>query len=63
MALMNRKIDDRVETIFLAPATEFSFLSSHSVKEVLRHNGDISDFVPPVVEKYFRQKVKLKAAT
>ncbi len=63
MALMNRKIDDRVETIFLAPATEFSFLSSHSVKVVLRHNGDISDFVPPVVEKYFRQKLKLKGAT
>ena len=63
MALMNRKIDDRVETIFLAPATEFSFLSSHSVKEVIRHNGDVSDFVPPVVEKYFRQRLKLKVVT
>ena len=62
MALMNRKIDDRVETIFLAPATEFSFLSSHAVKEVISHNGDISEFVPPVVEQYFRQKLKLKIA-
>lgn len=63
MALMNRKIDDRIETIFLAPATEFSFLSSHAVKEVLRHNGDISDFVPPIVEKHFQQKLKLRAVS
>ena len=51
MALMNRKLDPRVETIFLMPKEEYTYLSSRIVKEIARLGGDVSAFVPrPVVE-------------
>ncbi|MBV9008107.1 MAG: pantetheine-phosphate adenylyltransferase [Verrucomicrobia bacterium] len=51
MALMNRKLDSRVETIFLMPKEEYTYLSSRIVKEIARLGGDVSAFVPrPVVE-------------
>lgn len=49
MAIMNHELNRDVETIFLAPAPEFVFLSSSMVKEVWRLGGDVSRFVPPVV--------------
>jgi pantetheine-phosphate adenylyltransferase len=51
MALMNRKLEDSVETIFLMPKEEYTYLSSRLVKEVARLGGDVSGFVPrPVAE-------------
>jgi pantetheine-phosphate adenylyltransferase len=51
MALMNRKLDTRVETIFLMPKEEYTYLSSRIVKEIARLGGDVSAFVPrPVME-------------
>jgi pantetheine-phosphate adenylyltransferase len=51
MALMNRKLEDGVETIFLMPKEEYTYLSSRMVKEIARLGGKISDFVPaPVAE-------------
>jgi pantetheine-phosphate adenylyltransferase len=49
MALMNRKLNCALETIFLTPKDEYIFLSSRLVKEVARLGGDVTDFVPPVV--------------
>ena len=49
MALMNRRLEPRLETIFLTPQEEYTFLSSRIVKEVARLGGDVSPFVPPHV--------------
>jgi pantetheine-phosphate adenylyltransferase len=51
MALMNRKLDAVVETIFLMPKEEYTYLSSRIVKEIARLGGDVSGFVPACVVK------------
>jgi len=51
MALMNRKLETNVETIFLMPKEEYTYLSSRIIKEIARLGGDVSSFVPPVVGK------------
>jgi pantetheine-phosphate adenylyltransferase len=56
MALMNRKLDEKMETIFLMPTEKYTYLSSNVVREIARLGGDVSKFVPPVVLKAFRQK-------
>jgi pantetheine-phosphate adenylyltransferase len=56
MALMNRKLEDKIETIFLMPKDTYTYLSSTIIKEVGRLGGDISAFVPPVVEASMRRK-------
>ena len=56
MALMNRKLEDKIETIFLMPKDSYTYLSSTIIKEVGRLGGDISSFVPPVVEAAMRRK-------
>ena len=51
MALMNRKLESTVETIFLMPKEEYTYLSSRIVKEIARLGGDVAKFVPaPVAE-------------
>ena len=49
MALMNRKLNSDVETIFLTPKEEYTYLSSRIIKEIARLGGDVSSFVPPAV--------------
>src|SRR6266576_250099 len=56
MALMNRKLQGTVETIFLMPKEEYTYLSSRLVKEIARLGGDVSKFVPVAVAKALRQK-------
>jgi len=56
MALMNRKLDSAVETIFLMPKEEYTYLSSRIVKEIARLGGDISGFVPECVAKALNTK-------
>ena len=46
MALMNRKLNERIETIFMMPKDTYTFLSSRIVKEIARLGGDVSSFVP-----------------
>ena len=58
MALMNRKLDSTVETIFLMPKEEYTYLSSRIVKEIARLGGDITDFVPARVAKALATKLK-----
>ena len=55
MGLMNRNLDDTIETLFMIPSQEFSFLSSNLVKEVANHGGDISKLVPPEVLRGFQE--------
>ena len=56
MALMNRKLDAAVETIFLMPKEEYTYLSSRIVKEIARLGGDVSSFVPACVAKALGRK-------
>ena len=58
MALMNRKLDVGVETIFLMPKEEYTYLSSRIVKEIARLGGDVSSFVPVCVVKALSRKFK-----
>jgi pantetheine-phosphate adenylyltransferase len=66
MALMNRKLAPHLETVFMMPAEQFSYLSSRLVREVGRLGGSIKDLVPEAVELRLREKldpaVKLKHA-
>jgi pantetheine-phosphate adenylyltransferase len=57
MALMNRKLDNRVETIFMLPAEKFSYLSSRIVREIAYFGGPLAGFVPELVEERLRKKV------
>jgi len=57
LALTNRKLNERVETIFMMPRDTYTFLSSRVVKEIARLGGDVSAFVPPHVRKALRLKL------
>lgn len=59
MALMNRKLESRVETIFLMPKEEYTYLSSRIVKEIARLGGDVTGFVPARVARALTRKLKL----
>ena len=50
LALMNRKLNERVETIFMMPKDTYTFISSRIVKEIARLGGDVTAFVPPEVK-------------
>jgi pantetheine-phosphate adenylyltransferase len=56
MALMNRKLDAGVETIFLMPKEEYTYLSSRIVKEIARLGGNVSGFVPLAVANTLSKK-------
>ena len=58
MALMNRKLEATVETIFLMPKEEYTYLSSRIVKEVARRGGDVAQFVPACVVQGFARKLE-----
>jgi pantetheine-phosphate adenylyltransferase len=59
LALMNRKLNERVETIFMMPKETYTFLSSRIVKEIARLGGDVSAFVPGHVQAALKSKLKL----
>ncbi len=59
MALMNRKQNPRIETLFMMTSGKYSYLSSSLVKEVLRLGGCVRDLVPPIVEKRMRRSLGL----
>jgi pantetheine-phosphate adenylyltransferase len=56
MALMNRKLEPQIETIFLMPAEKYTYLSSRIVKDIARLGGDVSAFVPVSVAKALRER-------
>ena len=57
MALMNRRLAPEVETIFLMPKEDYSYISSRIVKEVARLGGDVSGVVTPPVAEALRKKI------
>ena len=58
MALMNRRLQPRLETVFMMPAEEYSYVSSRLVKEVFQLGGPIEGLVPPLVEQRMRQRIR-----
>ncbi len=60
MALMNRKLQPTLETVFLMPAESYAYLSSRLVREIFQYGGSVKDLVPPLVEERLRHKVKSK---
>ncbi|MBC8282446.1 MAG: pantetheine-phosphate adenylyltransferase [Nitrospinae bacterium] len=58
MGLMNRTLDENIETLFMIPSQEYSFLSSNLVKETAKHGGDVSKLVPKIVFKELKKKFK-----
>jgi pantetheine-phosphate adenylyltransferase len=62
MALMNRELSSEVETLFMLPAVEYTFVSSRLVKEVFRLGGDISRLVPPLVLEKLRARLPVSVS-
>ena len=58
MALMNRRLDPRIETVFMTPREDFSFVSSRLVKEVCRFGGDLTGLVPAPVLRRLRERLR-----
>ena len=56
MALMNRELNQKCETLFMMPSPDYSFVSSKLIKEIARCKGDISAFVPPCVAEAIYKK-------
>jgi pantetheine-phosphate adenylyltransferase len=56
LSLMNRHLNNKVDTIFMMTDAHYSFVRSSLVREVARLGGDISDKVPPVVERYLKKR-------
>ena len=62
MALMNRKLQPQLETVFMMPAEAYSYLSSRLVKEIFRLGGSVRGLVPELVEQRLREKFHGTAA-
>ena len=60
MALMNRKMEPRVETVFMMPAEQYSYLSSRIVREIAKLGGPLNGLVPEMVEQRVRQRITRK---
>ena len=58
MALMNRRLEPRIETVFMMPSEAYSYLSSRLVREVFKLGGSVEGLVPPLVETMLRSKIK-----
>lgn len=56
MAMMNRKLDPRLETIFMIPAEAYSYVSSRLVREIAQFGGSVTGLVPEMVEARLRKK-------
>lgn len=56
MALMNRGLNEKCETLFMMPSPEYSYVSSRLIKEIAKCGGDVSSFVPPVVAEAMSRK-------
>ena len=56
MALMNRRLAPQTETVFLMPFEKYTYLSSSLIKDIARFNGNITNFVPELVERKLKEK-------
>jgi len=60
MALMNRRLNGKIETVFMMPAEQYSYISSRLIKEVFSLGGRVHGLVPDTVEDRLRQKVNTR---
>lgn len=58
LAGMNRKLFPEVETLFLTPAEQYMFISASLVREIATLGGDVSQFVPPLIEERLKRKMR-----
>jgi pantetheine-phosphate adenylyltransferase len=58
MALMNRRMEPRIETVFMMPAENYAYLSSSLVKEIAELGGSVAGLVPGIVEKRLKNRFK-----
>lgn len=58
MALMNRKLSPEIETVYLMPSQEYTYINSSIVKEVAKFGGKIESFLPEIVANAVRERVK-----
>lgn len=58
MALINRRLNPNLETVFMMPSEEYTFLTATAVREMAFFGGNIDDFVPPAVRDVFYKKLK-----
>lgn len=56
MATMNRRLDERIETVFVMAREDYTFVSSRFIREISSMGGDVSELVPPVVIPYLKKK-------
>ena len=57
MALMNRRLNGKIETVFMMPAEQYSYISSRLIKEVFSLGGRVQGLVPELIEERLREKV------
>jgi pantetheine-phosphate adenylyltransferase len=60
IALTNRILSDKVATVFLMPGEKYTYLNSSIVREVAKHGGNVSEFVPPAIAHALKQKFEVK---
>jgi pantetheine-phosphate adenylyltransferase len=56
MAMMNRKLNAEIETLFMMPAEQYTYVSSRLIKGVFRLGGDVTELVPPLVVERLKAK-------
>jgi pantetheine-phosphate adenylyltransferase len=62
MALMNRKLEPRLETVFMLPGETYSYLSAKLVREIAQLGGPLTGLVPPLVEQKIRAKLAVASS-
>ena len=58
MALINRRLAEQVETVFLMPSEEYSYLSSTIIKDVANHGGLLTDFLHPEIARRLKERIR-----
>ena len=60
MALMNQRLNSKIETVFMMPAEQYTYISSRLIKEVFTLGGRVHGLVPEIVEQRLREKVSAR---
>lgn len=63
MALTNRHLAPGIETVFVMPSVQYSYVSSSLIREIVRNGGDVSTFLPPAVERALRERLRPRTQT
>ncbi len=58
MALTNRHLAPGIETVFVMPSVQYSYVSSSLIREIVRNGGDVSSFLPAPVERRLRERLR-----